>query len=164
MSEPKPKRIMSATQKENLRLGREKAHARMRNLKVEAKELKQFKAKQEEPQEYNAKYDEEKVVYAKDDILKAPPPKPVPKPVSKREINLEKKRVQYEAKLMKAEYDQKMKAIGAKPITSPVQPDVPKPAFKPPKAPSSLSAAVPQEPPVREKRSMVGGKRRGRKP
>jgi hypothetical protein len=113
MSE-KPKRKMTEKQLENLRLGRERAHERMRGLKSESKQLTQLKNAQPEPTLYEGDDSSDEEILLK----RYNKPKPVivseapkRKPRAKKEINIESKRLELEAKLLEKEYEMKMKKI-----------------------------------------------------
>lgn len=123
MSE-KPKRKMTEKQLENLKKGREKAHERMKGLKSEAKQLSQLKKAQPEPSHY------EEDDSSDEELLKRyTKPKPVSeapkrKPRGKKEIDIESKRMEFEAKLLEKEYEMKMRKMESE--TQPKKPE-PKP-------------------------------------
>jgi hypothetical protein len=127
---------------ENLRRGRESAHQRMKNLQVETKELKQYREKEAEPQEYNYESDssDDDVILKRYSKKKQPmeqhttePVAPPKKGRTREPIDLEEKRLKYEAKLLEKEYQMKLKNMESahqsepKPIAKPVLPTKPKP-------------------------------------
>lgn len=150
----KPKRKMTEKQLENLRLGRERAHQRMKNLQVETKELKQYKEKEAEPQEYNydsdssddgailKKYSKKKTQViepvaipsgksgeALNDVVVVPPKKGR----TRKPIDLEEKRLKYEAKLLEKEYQMKMRDMESAHLNNEtkVKPSPPAPPTRP---------------------------------
>jgi hypothetical protein len=130
MSE-KPKRKMTEKQLENLRLGRERAHERMRGLKSESKQLSQFRNAQPEPELYEEDDSSDEELLLKRYNKPKPVVLEVPtrKPRAKKEINIESKRLELEAKLLEKEYEMKMKKIEKEePKVEEVKPvDPPKP-------------------------------------
>lgn len=140
MSE-KPKRKMTEKQLENLRLGRQRAHEKMRSLKSETKQLTQLKKEQPELKHYEAddSSDEELLKrYTKPKPISQAPKR---KPREKKEIDIESKRLEFEAKLLEKEYEMKMKKMEseaqpkqpeAKPVeeVKPVEPPKPRPRVR----------------------------------
>ena len=128
-----PKRKMTEKQLENLKKGREKAHERMRGLKSESKQLTQFKKAQPELSHY------EEDDSSDEELLKRyTKPKPVYeapkwKPRGKKEIDIESKRLEFEAKLLEKEYEMKMKKMEEQSEPKKPEPVAPVEEVEPPK-------------------------------
>ena len=105
----------------------------MRGLKSETKQLTQLKKAQPEPS-YYAEDDS-----SDEELLKRyTKPKPVSeapkrKPRGKKEIDIESKRLEFEAKLLEKEYEMKLKKMEGESQSKKPEPDTPVEPVEPPK-------------------------------